>query len=113
MRLNAAVHWPLVSICAAGLGLPNLISVVPTWPILSSILWMWCKELKTVSMSMLSPLTSASHSELGNPAGAVEAHLIHLLTVVGSLWKISRMFLVLLQLGFVFDLLTRCSALNH
>jgi hypothetical protein len=35
------------------------------------------REEKTVSMSTVSPLISASHSVLGNPAGALDAHLIH------------------------------------
>jgi hypothetical protein len=36
-----------------------------------------------VSRSTVSPLISASHSVLGKPAGALDAHLIHLLTVPG------------------------------
>ena len=65
---------------ATGFGLPNWISVDPTHLMLSSMLWTWWRELKTVLMSTVSPLMSASHSVLGNPAGALAAHLIHLLT---------------------------------
>lgn len=42
-----------------------------------------------------------SHSELGNPPGALEVHLTHRLTVVRSRWKMSRRSLVLLQLRLV------------
>ena len=62
-----------------------------------------------MSMSTDSPLMSASHSELGNPAGALVVHLIHLLTVAGSRCNISMMSLVLLQLRFAFDFLICCS----
>ena len=66
-----------------------------------------------VSMLMVSPLMSASHSEFGKPAGALIAHRIHLLTVTGSHWKMSRVSRVLLQLGFIIDFLICCSLLNH
>jgi hypothetical protein len=74
---------------------------------------MWWREEKTVSRSTVSPLTSESHSVLGNPAGVVDAHLIHRLTVLWSLWNTSRVSLVLLQLGSVLLLLLQRSLLNH
>ena len=61
----------------------------------------------------VSPLMSASHSVLGKPAGALKAHLIHLLTAARSLWKILRVSLVLMQLGFAIDFLSCFSLLNQ
>ena len=66
-----------------------------------------------VSMSTVSPLISASHSELGNPAGALVAHLIHHLMVSGTRCRISMIYLVLLQLRWVVDFLIHCSVLNQ
>jgi len=67
-----------------GSDLPRDISVSPMCPMFSLGAEMWCSEENTASRLTGCPQMILSHSDVGNPRGAVREVWIHCLTTLKS-----------------------------